>query len=50
MNMTDAARFVKRIGAEKAVPVHVGLLDRLSAEDFPCKNKVIPEIYKEIAL
>lgn len=50
MNMTDAARFVKRIGAEKAVPVHVGLLDSLSAEDFPCENKVIPEIYKEVAL
>ena len=50
MNMTDAARFAKDIGARKVVPIHIGMLDNLSAEDFACKNKVIPEIYKEIIL
>lgn len=50
MNMTDAARFAKRIGAKQVVPIHIGMFDSLSAEDFPCENKVIPEIYKEVPL
>ena len=50
MNMDDAARFAQRIGAEKVVPYHVGMFDEKTADDFPCKNKVIPQIYKEIAL
>lgn len=50
MNMTDAAAFAKKIGAKTVVPVHVGLFDNLSAEDFPCENKVIPQFYKEISL
>ena len=50
MNITDAAAFAKKIGAKKIVPMHVGLFDNLSAEDFPCENKVIPQFYKEISL
>lgn len=50
MNMTDAADFAKRTGAEKVVPLHVGLFDSLSAEDFNCENKIIPEFYKEVKL
>ncbi len=50
MNMTDAADFAKETKAEKVVPLHVGLFDSLSAEDFNCENKVIPEFYKEIKL
>lgn len=50
MNMTDAARFAARIRAQKAVPVHIGMFDELSAEDFECDNKIIPAIYKEIQL
>ena len=50
MNQEDAARFVRRIGAKKAVPIHFGMFDELTAGDFPCENKVIPEIYKEILL
>ncbi len=50
MNMCDAARFAKRINAEKTVPIHIGMFDELSADDFNCENKVIPEIYKEIKL
>ncbi len=50
MNMTDAARFAKRINAEKTVPIHIGMFDELSADDFNCENKVIAEIYKEIKL
>ena len=50
MNMTDAARFAKRINAEKVVPLHIGMFDELSADDFECDKKVIAEIYKEIRL
>lgn len=50
MNKVDAARFAQRIGAKKVVPIHFGMFDELTARDFPCENKVIPEIYKEVLL
>ena len=50
MNMVDAARFAGRISAKKVVPIHFGMFDELSADDFVCENKVVPEIYKEIEL
>ena len=50
MNMVDAAAFAQRVGAEKVVPIHVGMFDELTADDFACQNKIIPEIYKEIEL
>lgn len=50
MNMVDAARFAQRVNAKKVVPIHTGMMDSLSASDFPLENKVIPEIYKEIVL
>ncbi len=48
MNMTDAARFAKQIGAKHTVPLHIGLFDNLSADDFDCDNKLVPVAYKEI--
>lgn len=48
MNMEDAARFGKKVGAAKVVPLHVGMFDSLDPGDFPCVNKVIPQIFKEI--
>lgn len=50
MNFADASRFAKRVGAEKAVPIHIGMFDELTADEFVCENKVVPEIYKEILL
>ncbi|MBQ4051122.1 MAG: MBL fold metallo-hydrolase [Oscillospiraceae bacterium] len=50
MNMKDAARFAERAGAEKIVPLHTGMFDDLSADDFVCQDKVVPEIYQEIIL
>lgn len=50
MNMTDAAAFAKKVGAEKVVPLHWGLFDALDPSEFPCENKVIPTVYKEILL
>lgn len=50
MNMTDASRFAREIGAKKVVPVHIGLFDSLSPADFVCEGKVTPEFFKEIKL
>lgn len=50
MNMTDAARFAKRINAERTVPIHIGMFDEITADEFDCKNKIIANIYKEIML
>lgn len=50
MNMVDAARFARQIHAEKVVPIHIGLMDDLTADAFECENKVVAEIYKEIVL
>ncbi len=48
MNMVDAARFSERIDARYVIPVHFGMFDNINAEDFDCKNRIIPQIYKEI--
>ena len=48
MNMTDAARFAQRVNPKVAVPIHCGMFDELDLNDFVYKNKVIPQIYKEI--
>ncbi len=50
MNMTDAARFAKKTGAKKVVPMHIGLFDSLSADGFECENKVKIKIYEEVEL
>lgn len=50
MNMADGAYFAKRINAKITVPIHIGMFDTLTANEFECENKVIPEIYKEIKL
>lgn len=50
MNMTDAAQFAREIKAKTAVPVHFGMFDSINAGKFNFKNKVIPEIYKEISV
>lgn len=49
MNMTDAARFCRRIGAV-AVPMHCGLFDEKDMNDFPYEKKIVPEFYKEVTL
>ncbi len=50
MNAADAARFAARVGAKIAVPVHFGLFDGMSGEEFELCNRVIPKIYEEIEL
>ncbi|MBR4061051.1 MAG: MBL fold metallo-hydrolase [Lachnospiraceae bacterium] len=50
MNMTDAARFVSSVGAKIAIPIHIGMFDNISAQDFECSNKMILNVYVETQL
>lgn len=50
MNMTDAARFAERVKAEKVIPIHIGMFDNITADNFDCKNKVVANISEEIVL
>ena len=50
MNEVDAERFFKACGAKVAVPMHVGMFDEKSPDIFKAEPRVLPEIYKEIAL
>lgn len=50
MNSQDALRFAVQSKARHVVPIHFGLLDDLTAEEFDCPGKVIPTIYKEVII
>lgn len=50
MNFEDAANFAKRINARKNIPIHIGMFDNISAENFKCENKVVLKLYEEIVL
>lgn len=50
MNAGDAATFIKRINAKFVIPTHFGMFDDMTGNELVCKNKIIPEIYKEIKL
>lgn len=39
MNATDAARLAMDLLAKTAIPLHYGLLDHLTAENFDCNGK-----------
>ena len=48
MNVTDATRFAKDCGAHAVVPYHVGMLDTLTPDCYPEKNRILPKLYEEI--
>lgn len=50
MNFADASKFANRINAQKVVPIHIGMFDNISVDEFDCKNKVMAKIYEEIDL
>lgn len=50
MNIADAKRFARKIGAKKAVPIHWGLFDEINPAGFDLENAVIPTIYGEVKL
>lgn len=50
MNKTDAARFARKIGAKKVVPLHWGMFDELNADDFDVEHKIILKLYEKITI
>jgi L-ascorbate metabolism protein UlaG (beta-lactamase superfamily) len=50
MNAADAEKFASDVDAKLAIPMHFGMLDELTPDIFNCKNKYIPEIYREFEL
>lgn len=50
MNARDAADFAYEIGAKCAVPIHYGLFDEISPEEFDFDDRLILEPYKETKL
>ena len=50
MNIADAKRFARKIGAKKAIPIHWGLFDEINPAGFDLENAVIPTIYGEVKL
>ena len=50
MNMADAKRFCERINPVFAVPLHCGMFDDIDMNCFEYRNKVVPQIYKEVKL
>jgi L-ascorbate metabolism protein UlaG (beta-lactamase superfamily) len=49
MNFEDGKKFAERVKAKKVVPIHLGLLDDKNAESWAVENKILPNIYQEIA-
>lgn len=47
MNARDAADFAYELGAKCAIPVHYGLTDDLTPEEFDFDDRLILEPYKE---
>lgn len=50
MNMDDAKAFCEKINPQIAVPIHCGMFDDIDMNKFEFKNKVVPEIYREVLL
>ena len=48
MNFLDAKRFCEKINPEIVIPIHFGMFDEIDASSFEYKNKILPEIYKDI--
>lgn len=50
MNAQDAVRFARTIGAKRAAPLHIGLFDDMTAEDFPFEGRLALPLFHAIAL
>lgn len=50
MNFSDASRFADKVKPKKVVPMHLGLMDDRSVNEFKHEKAVYPEFYKEIRL
>ena len=50
MNARDAADFAYEIGAKCAIPIHYGLVDDITPDEFDFEDRIILEPYKETKL
>ena len=50
MNAIDAVRFAKRVGADKNIPIHIGMFDELTHDIFECENKFVIDVYEEVEI
>ena len=50
MNAADALRFAERVNPQKAVPIHIGMFDELTAAEFDFERAEIPAIYEEMTV
>ena len=50
MNMEDAQRFAKDLGAEIIIPFHYGMFDKVNPKDFNCPNKIVAKPYTVIPI
>lgn len=50
MNICDAERFAKRVGASFVIPIHYGMFDNLNPDVMKVKGLRILEIYKKTTL
>ncbi len=45
MNIADAVKFSRRIGAKKTVPIHFGMFDEIDPDGFDFDGAIVPTIY-----
>jgi len=50
MNASDASQFAERVGADFAIPMHFGLFDDMSADQFIHRGKIVPEPFHTIQM
>lgn len=50
MNAIEATALADEVDAKYAVPLHYGMFDDISPDEFKAKNKKVVEIYKETEL
>lgn len=50
MNPVDAARFAAKVGADRVVPLHVGLFDGMTGEELAVPNRVLAKPFQPISL
>ncbi|MBP3309139.1 MAG: MBL fold metallo-hydrolase [Clostridia bacterium] len=50
MNARDAADFAEEIGAKCAIPLHYGLFDSISPDEFDFEDKLVLKPYERIEL
>ncbi len=50
MNIEDAQRFARDLGAKVVVPFHYGMFDKVNPKNFDCPNKIVAKPYVVIPI